>query len=180
LGFIEATGVAQHYRDARIAPIYEGTNGIQAIDLVGRKVMRDRGVSARALIETMQTGFADVANSGVDDLETIAAQASDGIRHLARATDWLIDTGVADKSRGLAAATPYLALFGTVAGGWLLARSALAAHRRKATDSGVGNVRAKQIVAGFYAANILPQAGSLATAIISGSDPGLSLAGDQF
>jgi alkylation response protein AidB-like acyl-CoA dehydrogenase len=180
LGFIEATGVAQHYRDARIAPIYEGTNGIQAIDLVGRKVIRDRGASARALIETMQTGLADLANSGVDRLETIAVQASDGIRHLARATDWLIDTGVADKSRGLAAATPYLALFGTVVGGWLLARSALAAHRRQANDCSVGDLRAKQIIAGFYAANILPQAGSLATAVVSGSDPGLTLAGDQF
>jgi alkylation response protein AidB-like acyl-CoA dehydrogenase len=180
LGFIEATGAAQHYRDARIAPIYEGTNGIQAIDLVGRKVMRDRGVSVRALIETMQTGLADLANSGVDHLETIAAQASDGIRHLARATDWLIDTGVADKSRGLAAATPYLALFGTVAGGWALARSALAAHRRQTADGGVGNLRAKQIVAGFYGANILPRAGALATAVITGSDPALTLAGDQF
>jgi alkylation response protein AidB-like acyl-CoA dehydrogenase len=180
LGFIEATGVAQHYRDARVAPIYEGTNGIQAMDLVGRKVMRDRGASARALIETMQASLADLANSRVDGLQTIAAQTSDGIRDLARATDWLIDAGMADKSKGFAAATPYLALFGTVVGGWLLARSALAAYRRQKTDTDVGSLRAKQIIAGFYAANLLPQAGSLATAVISGSDPGLTLAGDQF
>jgi alkylation response protein AidB-like acyl-CoA dehydrogenase len=181
LGFIEATGVAQHFRDVRIAPIYEGTNGIQAMDLVARKLMRDRGTSVRALIGTMQTSLAQLTGSGAGDLQTIAAQTAGGIRHLARATDWLIDTAMTNKSAGLAAATPYLALFGTTFGAWLLARSALAAYRRQAADrTGSGHLGAKQRVARFYAASILPQAEALAKAVIGGSDPALSLAEDQF
>jgi len=179
LGFIEATGVAQHFRDARIAPIYEGTNGIQAMDLVGRKLMRDRGAAAQALIETMKASLADVA--GKDGLQTIAAQTGDGLRHLARATNWLIDTATTDRSRGLAAAAPYLALFGTTVGGWLLARSALAANRRLATDGAdPAHLAAKRTVADFYAGNLLPQAAALADAVTSGTDSVLRLAEDQF
>jgi alkylation response protein AidB-like acyl-CoA dehydrogenase len=181
LGFIESTGVAQHLRDVRIAPIYEGTNGIQAMDLIGRKLTRDRGASVRALIETMRKSLTDLANSGAVDLQTIAMQTRDGIRHLERATDWLIDTIAADKSRSLAAATPYLALLGTTVGGWLLARSAFAAQRRLAADrAAAGNLDAKQAVAHFYAAGILPQAEALASAVIGGSDAALLLAEDQF
>ena len=178
LGFIEATGIAQHYRDSRIAPIYEGTNGIQAIDLVGRKLMRDRGASAQALIAMMQDSLSGAAASGACHLQPIVEQTRDGIGHLGRATDWLIET---DKTRSLAAATPYLALFGTTVGGWLLARSAFAAHRRQVAGRGDrGELEAKQRVARFYAANILPQAEALASAVIGGSDAALVLAEDQF
>jgi hypothetical protein len=177
LGFIEATGAAQHYRDGRIAPIYEGTNGIQAIDLVGRKLMRDRGASARALIGTMRTSI-DAADSGSSQMRAIVEKTRGGIGHLARATDWLTE---AEKAKGLAGATPYLALFGTTVGGWLLARSALAAHRRQAAGRGTrSELEAKQRVAGFYVANLLPQAEALASAVIGGSDAALSLAEDQF
>jgi alkylation response protein AidB-like acyl-CoA dehydrogenase len=181
LGFIEATGVAQHYRDGRIAPIYEGTNGIQAMDLVGRKLMRDRGASVRALIGMMEDSLSDGADAATSRLQAIATQARGGIGHLARATDWLVDTAAADKARSLAAATPYLALFGTTVGGWLLARSAVAAYRRQAAGrGGLSDPEAKQRVARFYAAGILPQAEALASAIIGGSDPALVLTEDQF
>jgi butyryl-CoA dehydrogenase len=119
--------------------------------------------------------------SDAGDLQTIATQARDGIDHLERATDWLIDTLAADKVRSLAAAAPYLALFGTSAGGWLLARSAFAARRRQAAGRGNhDDLDAKRAVAGFYAANLLPQAGALAAAVIGGGDGALFLAEDQF
>ncbi|MGE0118384.1 MAG: acyl-CoA dehydrogenase [Dongiaceae bacterium] len=181
IGYIEATGAAQHFRDARIAPIYEGTNGIQAMDLVGRKLMRDDGVAVRQLIETMRTTLTALRGAGEDDLRAIADQLADGIRSLAEATEWLIETGGASRSKALAGATPYLALVGTAAGGWLLARLALAAYRRPANGTtGSNNLDAKRIVAHFYAANILPQAAALAAAVAGGAETVLGLAEDQF
>jgi alkylation response protein AidB-like acyl-CoA dehydrogenase len=179
LGFIEATGAAQYLRDARIAPIYEGTNGIQAIDLVGRKLIRDGGAAARAFIANMAAPLAALTGSGHPDLQAIAARLDAGIRHLAETTDRLIDAGRADKAKALAGATPYLELFGIVAGGWSLARLALAAHRRRA-EGGNADLTAKQVIATFYAHNILPQAAVLAEAATGGADAALGLADDQF
>src|SRR5215510_7536522 len=129
LGFIESTGVAQHFRDARIAPIYEGTNGIQAVDLVSRKLARDDGAGLRALIATMRTTAEANGHSGSDQL----GAAIDG---LSMATDSLLDSLKRSRVASLAVASPYLALVGTVAGGWLLAKSASAARRRRAEAKG--------------------------------------------
>ena len=129
-GFIEETGVAQLYRDIRIAPIYEGTNGIQASDLVGRKLMRDRGAAARDFIAGLRACDGDLAAAKGQDLSGIRAGLAEGAIALSRSTDWLIETYGSDPALALAGATPYLRLFGTVAGGWLMAMAALAATRR--------------------------------------------------
>ena len=127
MGFVEETGVAQHYRDIRIAPIYEGTNGIQAIDLVGRKLgLRDGGVIADFLAGIDATAREATAAGGElaelgERLEEANGSFPAGDRHGCR------ERGAGDPNGALAGATPYLRMAGIVTGGWLLARSALAA-----------------------------------------------------
>jgi len=179
LGFIESTGVAQHFRDARISPIYEGTNGIQAIDLVSRKLARDGGAGMRDLISAMKTTF--VATKSGDGRQLIAARLGEAIEQLSIATEWLVREMKRDRINALAVASPYLALVGTVAGGWLLAKSALAANRRQADAAEHGDyLAAKEGIARFYAANLLPQASGLSAMVTSGGDSTLALAEDQF
>ena len=179
LGFIESTGAAQHFRDARIAPIYEGTNGIQAIDLVSRKLARDDGTGMRELIAAMRTTV-EVAKSGGEG-QFLATHVGEAIGQLSVATDSLAAVMKRDRTAALAVASPYLALVGTVAGGWLLAKAALAARRRRsdATEHD-GYLAGKESIARFYAANQLPQAGGLAAMVLSGGDSTLVLAEDQF
>ena len=174
LGFIESTGIAQHYRDARIAPIYEGTNGIQAIDLVSRKLARDGGAAMRDLIAIMRA-TAEAAESGSGGHLGVA------IGRLSVATDALLDSMKRGRTAALAVASPYLALIGTVAGGWLLAKSAVAARRRQAGGADHGDfIAAKETIARFYAANLLPQADALSLVVLSGGDSALVLTEDQF
>jgi alkylation response protein AidB-like acyl-CoA dehydrogenase len=179
LGFIESTGAAQHFRDARIAPIYEGTNGIQAIDLVSRKLARDGGAGMRELIAAMRMTV-EAAKSGGEG-QFLATHLGEAIGQLAVATDSLAAVVKRDRTTALAVASPYLALVGTVAGGWLLVKAALAARRRRsdAADND-GYLAAKESIARFYAANLLPQAGGLAAMVLSGGDSALTLTEDQF
>src|SRR5262249_13830091 len=118
MGFIEETGVAQHYRDVRITPIYEGTNGIHALDLLGRKLVRDQGMAAYAMIAEMRAS------------PTITLALSAAIDAAETATKYLLDTSASDPARAMAGATPYLTLFATVTGGWLMAKAAAAALER--------------------------------------------------
>jgi 3-(methylthio)propanoyl-CoA dehydrogenase len=179
LGFIESTGAAQHFRDARIAPIYEGTNGIQAIDLVSRKLARDGGAGMRELIAAMRTTV-EVAKSGGEG-QFLAMHLGEAIGQLSVATDSLAAVVKRDRTAALAVASPYLALVGTVAGGWLLAKAALAARRRRSDAAeNDGYLAAKESIARFYAANLLPQAGGLAAMVLSGGDSALTLTEDQF
>jgi 3-(methylthio)propanoyl-CoA dehydrogenase len=177
VGFIEATGVAQYFRDARIAPIYEGTNGIQAIDLVSRKLARDGGTGMRALIGSMRE---TVAASGTEgNQQVLAAHLNEAIGQLATATDSLVAAMQRDRLAALAVAAPYLALVGTVMGGWLLEKLAMAARRSE--TAAPGDYRAaKQSIARFYVTNLLPQAGALSAAVQSGGDTIFALAEDQF
>jgi alkylation response protein AidB-like acyl-CoA dehydrogenase len=168
MGYIEETGVAQHYRDIRIAPIYEGTNGIQAIDLVGRKLpMRAGGVMADFLagIEATAGGL-----SGADGtLATIGKHLADAHAALKATTDWLLANGPTDPNNAFAGATPYLRMCGIVTGGWLLAQSAQAAQRL--LDAGEGDadfLTQKLVTAKFYAEQLLPQAAGLAPAVTAG------------
>jgi 3-(methylsulfanyl)propanoyl-CoA dehydrogenase len=169
-GYVEETGVAQHFRDARIAPIYEGTNGIQAIDLVARKLpMRAGGVIADYLAGIEATA-GELAGSADDDLAAIGKRLEEAQVTLARTTDWLLTDGLADPTNSLAGASPYLAMCGVVTGAWLLARSALAA--RRLLDAGEGDpafLTQKILTAGFYAEQILPRAAAQAPAVTAGA-----------
>jgi alkylation response protein AidB-like acyl-CoA dehydrogenase len=175
LGYIEETGVAQHFRDARIAPIYEGTNGIQANDLVGRKLMRDGGATARAFITEMQRTCEEFPpHDGADG--RLRRSLDEGIAALARTTDRLVAAWRDDKAKVLAGASPYLSLFGTVTGGWLLTRAARAAARRLGEgDRNTDVLEPALALARFYADNLLPQAAGLAAAACDGAASVLEL-----
>ena len=166
-GYIEEAGAAQHYRDIRIAAIYEGTNGIQAIDLVGRKLaMRDGGVITD-LLDGMGATVADLLAADMPDiahrLESAAADAK-------AATVWLLDRGGAGSDDGLAGATPYLRLLGVTVGGWLLAKSAVTAARLLAAGEGDATFLAEKITtAHFFATQVLPQVQSLLPAVTAGA-----------
>ena len=170
MGFIEETGAAQHLRDARIAPIYEGTNGIQANDLVGRKLLRDGGAAARELIDEMRAIDGALASRPGDDIAAIRALLAAGIDAFAAGSAAMLETAAAEPARGLAGAVPYLKLAGTVVGGWLMARAALAAQDRLAQDEGdAGFNEAKLLAARFYAEHVLALAPALLPALRGGA-----------
>jgi acyl-CoA dehydrogenase len=181
MGFVEETGAAQFLRDARITTIYEGTTGIQAADLVGRKVGFEQGATAFAVIDDMRKLDADLARSKNAD---VAAQR-DHLRHavdgLNRATQWLVDTFARDPNAAAAVSVPYLKLWGTVAGGWLMARAALIAEAKLSAGAGDADFyRAKIATARFYAEHILPQASGLASEVVNGAGSVLALTEAQF
>jgi alkylation response protein AidB-like acyl-CoA dehydrogenase len=168
MGFIEETGAAQYYRDARIAPIYEGTNGIQAMDLVGRKLSQDGGEAAKALIADMKATLIDLPKLYVGKPVERLANAIEAVED---ATLWLLDAK-ADPARAadvLAAADAYLKLLGDVAGGWMLARGALWA--RAELDAGQGDagwLEGRIALYEVYAANVLGHVSSRLAAVGQG------------
>jgi alkylation response protein AidB-like acyl-CoA dehydrogenase len=169
-GFIEETGIAQHYRDARIAPIYEGTNGIQALDLVGRKLLRDKGAAMMDFIaEARATLF---GLSEADDTVVKAAEAA--LDDLEAASRWILENAAADDTPARAAATPYLRLFGTAAGAVMMAR------RDSAAQGGSEFEKAQRACAQFYAAHIAPQTGSLLATVTAGPESIMALTAEQF
>jgi alkylation response protein AidB-like acyl-CoA dehydrogenase len=181
MGYIEESGAAQHYRDARIAPIYEGTNGVQALDLVGRKLLRDEGEGALEYIDEVHSLINGLNQHSEEDLVVIRRHLAAGVDALDNATHWLLDAAGENQVDALAGATPYLKLFGTVAGGAMLARSALRATESiEAGGNGDPILADKLVVARFYAEQILPQAAGLATSVSAGSDAIMALAEDRF
>jgi alkylation response protein AidB-like acyl-CoA dehydrogenase len=172
MGYVEETGVAQYVRDSRIAPIYEGTNGIQAIDLVIRKVPMRGGGAVRGLLAQMEALDGELAPAG-PELAGVRVALASGVSALREATDWIMSHGLAEPNDALAGATPYLRLFGLVIGGWLLARSALAASRLLPNAGGSDTVFLQDKIgtARFYTGQMLPQAASLLPAVTAGSGP---------
>ncbi|WP_430644782.1 acyl-CoA dehydrogenase [Agromyces sp. GXS1127] len=164
MGFIEETGAAQHYRDVRIAAIYEGTNGIQAADLVGRKLGVRGGASALEFIASMRELDAELAAAG-EEFTSIRSQLASGLDVLEQTTGWMLRTGAADPNSVLSGSSPYLRIWGLVVGGWLLATSALAA--RGLDDDGIAATQLP--LARFYAEQLLPAASALAPAATAGS-----------
>jgi alkylation response protein AidB-like acyl-CoA dehydrogenase len=162
MGFIEETGAAQHYRDARIAAIYEGTNGIQALDLVTRKVPLGGGKTVALYLDELRGIVAAVKASNAPAFGDTAALLNESIDSLERATQWLLAQKASDAA--LAGATPYLRLFGYAAGGCMLASEALAALRESADGAG------RTALARFFAENIAVQASGLERSVIEGGE----------
>ena len=159
MGFIEETGAAQHLRDARILPIYEGTNGIQARDLVGRKVAKDGGETMLALVAEMRATAEEMKAAPGDDIDAIRTGLVAAADALEDATKWVAQSVKAELVNALAGSVPFLRLAGTALGGWLLARSALVAQTRLGQrDGDPAFLEAKLVTARFYAEVILPPA----------------------
>jgi acyl-CoA dehydrogenase len=181
MGFIEETGAAQHLRDARITTIYEGTTGIQAADLIGRKIARDGGQSAGRVIQQMRDTADELASGASESLSVIAARLRDGIVALEQAVRFILSTYGADVRRPSVGAVPFLDLFGLVSGGWQMARAALVAHRHLEAGGGeAGFYRAKLVTARFYADHVLARAPSLARTVVEGAEGVLAMEDDQF
>ncbi len=166
MGFVEETGAAQYYRDARISPIYEGTNGIQAIDLVGRKVpMRGGAAIADLLADVEEAGVA--ARALGETLGAFADRYDEALAAVRRSTAWILEHGATDPNQALAGATPYARMLGTLLGAWVHARSALAAAPGAGTDAFLA---AKLVTARFYGEQILPSVIGLEPAATAGAD----------
>jgi hypothetical protein len=181
MGFIEETGAAQYLRDARITPIYEGTTGIQANDLVGRKILRDGGQAAFDLIAAMSQLKVELSRSHNAHLAALARSLERGIQSLDQAVRFVVERGREHIHVAQAGAEPLLQLFGVVAGGWQLARGALAAERRLQQRQGdLQFYETRILTARFYADSVLPRASGLAHAVIHGADSILGLADEQL
>lgn len=182
MGFIEETGAAQHLRDARIATIYEGTTGIQANDLIGRKLTSEKGLTAKALIADMRGFERDLGGAGAHPaLSVIRRNLGEAVAALAESTDWLLETAAHNPKAAAAGAVPYLKLWGTVGGGWQMARAALIAKRQ--LDAGAEDhdfYRAKLATSRFFAEHILPLAQCYKQAIVHGAASVLALEELQF
>jgi hypothetical protein len=169
MGYVEETGAAQHMRDARIAAIYEGTNGIQANDLVGRKLQGDGGAAARAFFQNVRDQ-AIIAKAGKRAaLHHLGVRLEQALTAVEASTDWLLESGRAPGDL-LAAAQPYLKQFGNVAGGYYLARGAVAAALG-AGEPGADKayLESKIAIAAFYADNYLVEAAGLTAAVTAGA-----------
>jgi 3-(methylthio)propanoyl-CoA dehydrogenase len=176
MGFIEETGAAQHLRDARITTIYEGTTGIQANDLVGRKVGREGGRTALIVVAEMEKLAGELARTKNVHLKETADRFSSATARLKEATQWIVATYAANPAAVAVGSVYYLKLMGIVCGGWMMARSALLAAQD--LEAGTGDpafLRAKLLTARFYADHILPQSLSLATIAMRGADSVLAV-----
>jgi len=170
MGFIEETGAAQYYRDARILPIYEGTNGVHAIDLMGRKLALGKGQAVRELVDDIFPTAAALKSADDAWLHTIGAHLESGIAAVQSATGWLIERRGHAQPDALAGATPYLKLLGDVIGGWMLGKGALAASKRLAAgDPDPDYCRTKIGLARVFAEQVLAQAPGLTQAVTQGS-----------
>jgi len=181
MGFIEETGAAQHLRDARITPIYEGTTGIQAADLIGRKIAREGGQTIAAVIGQMRDVQAQLAKQDDAGLQVIATALGQGVAALEQAVQFILATYASEVKKPSVGAVPFLELFGIVAGGWQMGRAALVAQQRLGEGSGdAGFLKAKQLTARFYADHVLSSAAGLAHTVIHGAEAALALDDEQF
>lgn len=165
MGYVEETGAAQRLRDARIIPIYEGTNRIQAIDFLTRKVLRDGGQTARAELARIRAAGDAALAENAPGFDRIGRRVRESADHFERAMAWMLDAGRGEAER-LAVATPFLRLFGLALGGGCLARGAVAALREETSPVTSGMIAAAR----FHAGQILPAAAGLAAAVTEGAE----------
>jgi alkylation response protein AidB-like acyl-CoA dehydrogenase len=165
MGFIEETGAAQHYRDARITQIYEGTNGIQSIDLVTRKLAANNGESVWALLDELKSIVQQVETSNDPAFGTTGTKLRDALASLERTSRWLLERVTSAPNEALAGATPYLRLFGATLGGCMLASEALAARGHHEADP-----QRYVTLARFFAENISVQAGALEKTVMDSAE----------
>jgi alkylation response protein AidB-like acyl-CoA dehydrogenase len=179
MGFIEETGAAQHLRDARITTIYEGTTGIQANDLVGRKIAREGGASAKAWLAHLKAFDGELAKSGNADVKAIRASLSTGAAAVGESVDFIVANAGKDVLSTFAGAVPFLKLMGTVAGGWQMARAALAAERKLGSGD-KAFYAAKLATARFYADQVLVQAPALRDTVVKGAAAVMTVPDDSM
>ena len=176
MGFVEETGAAQYLRDARITTIYEGTTGIQAMDLVGRKIARDGGTTAREWLAQLRAFDSDLAGTSNPHIQSLRRHLAGGVQALADAVQFIVSEK--DPHAAFAGAVPFLKLAGIVAGGWQMARAALAAERTMSSDPSF--CEGKIATARFYCDHVLVQARGLCDTVVNGSAGVMALSEEQF
>ena len=175
MGFVEEAGAAQFMRDARITTIYEGTTGIQANDLMGRKIAREGGATIKAVIGMMEQTRADVSKQAGPAFVALAAALGRGIEALKQATDYIVGNYGKDVRTVAVGAVPFLRLMGIVSGGWMMARAALVAKGKITAGDADPFYPAKIATAHFYAEHAMSEAVGLAQEVVQGGASALSL-----
>ncbi|MFN2449680.1 MAG: acyl-CoA dehydrogenase C-terminal domain-containing protein [Candidatus Baltobacteraceae bacterium] len=180
IGYVEETGIAQQYRDVRITTIYEGTTGIQALDLVGRKVAADMGAAATRVIGTMHKTVKELEASENEDVNAIAEPLKKAIGALAETSQWIGMTAMGDLRKAVACSVPYLKLWGITAGGWQMARAALVSAAKIAGGDPDEFYAAKIATARFYSSHVLTQSAYIKRQIVEGAGDVMRLTEAQF
>ena len=179
MGYVEETGSAQYYRDARITTIYEGTTGIQANDLVGRKTLANDGAVLADLLADIEKTAEALSADG--DLAALGSALQNAVNEARRARQWLLDNAKEDRSVAGAASVNFLMLLGYLCGGWVMGQSALkAAARLQAGGGDASFLKAKLVTVRFYFEHLLPRAGACLASIEAGPESMMALAEDQF
>jgi acyl-CoA dehydrogenase len=181
MGYVEETGAAQHLRDARITTIYEGTTAIQSNDLVGRKMAREGGATAKEVIKAMRVVEGELAQAQGEDMAAIRAGLAAGIKAVEECVTWIVATYAGDIKAVHAGSVPFLKLMGIVCGGWQMARAALVAQKRLAAKEGdAAFYQAKIATARFYADHVMAQAPGLRNTVVRGAAGVMALSEEQF
>jgi len=181
MGFIEETGAAQHYRDARIATIYEGTTGIQANDLVGRKIAREAGATVRALLAELRRFDDELGRSSSADARALRVSLAFAVESIAECVEFILAHAGKEPRVAFAGAVPFLKLMGITCGGWQMGRAMLVAEAKLAAQDGDAKFyTAKIATARFFGDHVLSQAKGLRDAVVNGSGTVMALDEEQF
>ena len=180
MGFIEETGVAQYYRDAKILTIYEGTTAIQANDLIGRKTSRDGGQTARGIAGQVEATETQLLNNGSADALAVARRLKAARLAFIDVVDFVAGNAKGSPNGVFAGSVPYLMLAGNLMAGWQMARSLLVAQEQLAAGQDAAFMAAKIVTARFYADHILTRVPGLRDSIVEGADSVTALALDAF
>jgi alkylation response protein AidB-like acyl-CoA dehydrogenase len=180
MGFIEETGAAQHLRDARITTIYEGTTGIQASDLVGRKIAREGGATVKEWLKVLQQFDSELGKSKNSDIQSLRTHLAAAVKAVEESVAFILSAASKDPNAAFAGAVPFLKLMGITAGGWQMARAALIAEKKLPASEDKPFLEAKIKTARFFGDHVLSQASGLAATVTSGSAAVMALTDEQF